>query len=77
MCVAAGYNEGCHVTTAFPTQGHIQMKQTVRTYETCDEAVDAMREEFKADWLVHSMVTAKRHEVLDGDGILVVYRRDE
>jgi hypothetical protein len=31
MCVAAGYNEGCHVTTVFPTQGHIQMKTDLYT----------------------------------------------
>ena len=31
MCVAAEYNEGCHVTPAFPTQGHIQMKTDLYT----------------------------------------------
>ena len=79
MCVAAGYNERCHITTAFPTQGHIQMKQRITIYGIL---TDTPSVEFRGDayklakegWYVHTMVA---YHSAAGDEFTVVYRKDE
>jgi hypothetical protein len=70
MCVAAGYNEGCHVTPAFPTQGHIQMNQRAELYDDCGKAEDGINLMKVQGWFVHSMVA-------DALWVLVVYRLDK
>jgi hypothetical protein len=67
MCVSAGYNERCHITTAFPTQGHIQMKQQTELYYDCRTARDEINDETEEGWFVHSMVSGTFSEGGDAD----------
>jgi len=77
MCVAAGYNEGCHITTAFPTQGRLKMiTQHAKRYITLLEATGAIFKMAEDGWFVHSMVGGMITTMGDM-GILVVYRKDE
>jgi hypothetical protein len=75
--MATEYNEGVHVTSVFPTQGHINMEQQVKIYDNSrfKPEIDFQRDadlQFKSGWYVQ---TAVAHHFINGDRIVVVYRR--
>gem|GEM_PF-4371384 len=78
MCVAAGYNEGCHVTTAYTTQGPIQMAnpfdQEVKVYTDGKRVAADARAQAIRGLFVHTMVA---HHGPRGEELVVVYRKVE